>query len=202
MLKAAMLIGGAAAAVAVLGLGAWAYIRATIETPAHETLAADGPFELRAYPAMTVAETERGGPRRAALRAGFRPLARYIFASERDGDKIAMTAPVLQAPGGVGWRVAFVMPADAARDALPAPGTDAVRLVDWPPARRAAVRFAGAADDDLLAEREAALRAWIAERGLTPLGPAVHAYYDDPMTPGFLRRNEILIEVGDGAAAG
>ncbi len=194
MVKLLTILGGAAAVVLLLGLGAWAYIRITIETPAHETLARDGAFELRAYPAMTLAETERPEPRREALRQGFGPLARYIFARERAGETIAMTAPVLQAPEADRWRVAFVMPAGRGADALPAPATDAVRLVETPPTTRAAVRFSGAADDALLAEREAALRGWMAERGLAALGPPVHAYYDDPMTPGFLRRNEILIE--------
>jgi hypothetical protein len=197
MAKIAIWIGAAALTVAALGLGAWAYNRLTIETPAHEVVAKDGAFELRRYPAMVVAETDKPGARRAALREGFRPLARYIFASERPGEKIAMTAPVLQAPGAEGWRVAFVMPAEHARGALPAPASDEVRLTEWPATIRAALRFPGAADDALLAEREAALRGWMAERGLAPLGPAIHAYYDDPMTPGFLRRNEILIEAGE-----
>ncbi|HSO84035.1 MAG TPA: heme-binding protein, partial [Thiocapsa sp.] len=34
-----------------------------------------------------------------------------------------------------------------------------------------------------------------AARGLTAAGPAVYAYYNDPFTPGFLRRNEVLIDV-------
>ena len=194
MLKIGMIAGGAALAVAALGLAAWGYIRLTIETPAHETLVADGAFELRRYPAMVVAETERRAERRDALRAGFGPLARYIFARDREGETIAMTAPVLQAPADGAWRVAFVMPAEHARAALPEPAQADVRLSEWPEATRAAVRFSGAADDALLAEREAALRGWMAQRGLEALGPALHAYYDDPFTPGFLRRNEILIE--------
>jgi hypothetical protein len=32
-------------------------------------------------------------------------------------------------------------------------------------------------------------------RGLTPEGPAVYAYYNDPFTPGFLRRNEVMIDI-------
>lgn len=202
MVKLLAILGGAAAVVALLGLGAWAYVRLTIETPAHQTLSRDGAFELRAYPAMTLAVTERGEARREALRRGFGPLARYIFARERDGEKIAMTAPVLQEPEADRWRVAFVMPAGLRREDLPAPASDAVRLVDAPPTTRAAVRFPGAADDALLAEREAALRGWMAGRGLPALGPAVHAYYDDPMTPGVLRRNEILIETRAPAPTG
>jgi hypothetical protein len=35
----------------------------------------------------------------------------------------------------------------------------------------------------------------MAAQGLSPASDAVFAYYNDPLTPGFLRRNEVLIEV-------
>ena len=49
--------------------------------------------------------------------------------------------------------------------------------------------------DAVLAEKERELRAWTREQGLTPTAAAMFAYYNDPLTPGFLRRNEVLIEV-------
>lgn len=181
--------------VAVLGVGAWVFAARTVETPAFQVAEADGRFELRDYPAMVVAEAAVDGPRRAALSDGFRPLARYIFAREREGERIAMTAPVTQRGEGEGWIVGFVMPSRYSLDDLPPPGPTPVALRETPPARMAAVRFSGRADDAMLAEREAALRDWMATRGLEPAGPVTHAYYDDPFTPGFLRRNEILIPV-------
>ena len=39
--------------------------------------------------------------------------------------------------------------------------------------------------------------AWIDAQGLTPTGPVEFAYYNDPFTPWFLRRNEVLVEVAD-----
>jgi hypothetical protein len=47
----------------------------------------------------------------------------------------------------------------------------------------------------VLAQREAELRAWVEARGWRSEGPAVYAYYNDPFTPGFLRRNEILLDL-------
>ena len=35
----------------------------------------------------------------------------------------------------------------------------------------------------------------MAKQGLTPVGEPTFAYYNDPFTPGFLRRNEILYEI-------
>ena len=37
---------------------------------------------------------------------------------------------------------------------------------------------------------------WLAGKGLTPVGAPTFAYYNDPFTPGFLRRNEILYDLG------
>ncbi len=195
-MKTLLVVLGIAAVALVALVGVWVYVVQNVETPAHETLAAEGDFELRAYPALTLAEIERTGPRREALGEGFGPLARYIFAREREGPSIAMTVPVTQRPGGEGgWTVGFVMPAEMTLDALPRPADAEIRLVSWPERRMAAVRFSGHATDADLAAREADLRAWMAGGGLEAAGPAVFAYYNDPLTPGFLRRNEVLIPV-------
>jgi DNA gyrase inhibitor GyrI len=212
-------IGGLALAGAVALVGGWAYVMATVEQPAFDSVRRDGDFELRDYPALAVAEVETAGDRDAAVRAGFRPLARYIFARERGGETIAMTAPVVQQPAGEGWAVRFIMPAARPLQTLPAPvAAEPVRLRELPPARVATaytttlaasetlrelpparvatVRFPGVADDALMERQTARLRRWIADQGLATTGePPVFAYYDDPMTPGFLRRNEVMLAV-------
>ncbi|MEO0821519.1 MAG: heme-binding protein [Pseudomonadota bacterium] len=197
------------AVVFLIGLVAmliWVFVIQDVETPAYAVDEEDGPFEIRSYPELVVAETRRDGVRRDALRRGFSPLARYIFGSDRGGGRIAMTAPVSQialggsgetAPpsGPVGWTVRFIMPAEYELRDLPAPGSAAVALREIPAARRAAVRFNGVASDDVIAEREHALRAWLAARGLESTGTAEYAYYNDPLTPGFLRRNEVILDL-------
>jgi hypothetical protein len=185
--------------VLVVGIGAgvlW-YARATaVETPAYAVEVAEGAIELRRYPPMIAAEVTRTGDRQAAVRAGFGPLARYIFGRDRAGEKIAMTAPVTQTPAGGAWTVRFLMPAGWTMETLPAPAGD-VRLVELPAQRMAAIRFSGRWTDARFAEAEARLRDWLAARGLSPAGPPVHAYYNDPFTPASLRRNEVLFPLGD-----
>lgn len=191
-----LVLGGLGLAGVVV-LGWWAAIR-SVETPPHTVEIVDGMFELRRYARWVVAEVEREGARRDALRAGFRPLAGYIFAKHRAGDKVAMTAPVLQEPAAEvsgRWRVRFVMPANREVGDLPAPGQPDVRLAVVPARRVAAVRFAGRATDADFARRETQLRAWVEAEGLEASGPAQYAYYDDPMVPGPLRRNEVLLPV-------
>ena len=206
MRRMAIILAAAVGGAAALAAGAWLYVTLTIETPAYRVATGDGAFELRDYPALVLAETRTQGPRRAALGDGFRPLARYIFASEREGPKIAMTAPVVQTGGPEGWTVGFVMPSEHALDALPepgpAPGASPVALREAPPQRMAAVRFSGVATDAALAAREAELRRWMAAKGLAAAGAPVFAYYNDPWTPGFLRRNEVLIPVEAPVAGG
>jgi hypothetical protein len=138
---------------------------------------------------MIVAETVVRGPRKAALKEGFRILADYLFAKSRDGEALPMTVPVLQDGGDPmaseppvfddlvegGWRMRFVMPEGRTRADLPKP-PQAIGLVEISPRRVGAVRFAGVADDERLAEHE-----------------AEYAFYNSPMIPPPLRRTELLI---------
>ena len=200
-------------ALATLGMLIFVFVIQNVETPAYRVEQAEGPFEVRHYPAMVVAEVRRPGPRGAALSAGFSPLARYIFAKDRTGDRVAMTAPVTQqaaqpismtAPvtqarsASGDWTIRFIMPAAFSLQELPPPGASDVRLEQVPPQRVAALRFSGRTTDAVLAEREQELRDWIAERSLRPAASPTYAYYNDPFTPGFLRRNEVIIALAEG----
>ncbi|MBK1701988.1 SOUL family heme-binding protein [Thiococcus pfennigii] len=208
-MKLALIVFGGLALVAVAGVAFFVYARG-VEMPEYRVVEQDGPYEVRDYPAIVVAEVTRKGARRDTLSAGFRSLAAYIFASERPGPRIAMTAPVIQqrrepiamtapviqAPGAGGdWTVRFIMPSEYSLADLPAPVGEGVRLQEVPAQRRAALRFRGDASDEVMAEQEAALRDWLAGHGLQPIGPAVYAYYDGPMTPSPLRRYEVLFDV-------
>ena len=59
----------------------------------------------------------------------------------------------------------------------------------------AVIRFSGAWGEPRFAEHERQLRGMIESRGLEVAGAAEYARYNPPMTPWFLRRNEILIPV-------
>ncbi|TCT23846.1 SOUL family heme-binding protein [Thiobaca trueperi] len=211
-MKTLLIVVAAIILLAIVAMAIFVFVVQNVETPAYQVVAQDGPFEIRDYPALVVAEVTRRGERREALSAGFSPLAGYIFAKERAGDRVAMTAPVTQqraeriamtAPvtqsqdADGEWVVQFIMPAGYKLDTLPAPATDEVRLREMPAQRRAVVRFSGRTTDDLIAAQETALRDWLKARDLRPLAAPVYAYYNDPFTPGFLRRNEILMDVAD-----
>ena len=212
-MKIVLIVIASVLVLAVAGILVFVYVIQNVEQPDYALVTQDGDFEIRDYPPLVVAEVTRAGNRQQSLSAGFGPLARYIFAKERGGEriamtapvqqqavgadeKIAMTAPVTQTPSDNGdWTVQFIMPSEYSIEDLPAPAGDAVRLREVPSRRVAAVRFSGRTNDRLIAEQEQRLRDWMAKRNLEAAGEPIYAYYNDPFTPGFLRRNEVLIPI-------
>lgn len=204
---------GGLGVAAIGGVAAFAQYR-SIETPAYEVISAQEEFELRQYAPMIVAEVTHTGSRERASGASFRRLAAYIFGQDRPagGEDIAMTAPVMQervdqsaqiamtspviqeATGEGTWRMRFVMPAQYTMETLPQPPSD-ITLTQVPGRRMASVRFNGNGRASDLTAMEERLANWIESEGLTAIGEVEYAFYDAPMVPGPLRRNEVLIEV-------
>ena len=86
------------------------------------------------------------------------------------------------------------MPAQYTLTTLP-PAPRDLTLAQMPARRMAAVRFSGDGGQRDLALMEARLRDWLAGQGYRPSGETEYAFYDAPMLPGPLRRNEVLIPV-------
>lgn len=206
--KVFWIIGGGILAVIAVAIGAWIIVTQNIETPNYDIVVQDDSFEIRDYPEMIVAQVRRTGTRDKSIRESFDPLADYIFARERGGDTISMTAPVTQEPSEKiamtapvtqtqqegEWVVRFIMPSKYTMEDLPKPGGD-VKLEKIAPERRAAIRFSGSWDTELFNRKTDELRAWLSERGIEPTGPPTYAYYNDPFTPSFLRRNEVMFDI-------
>ena len=194
-------------ALALLSVGACATVG--VEEPAFSTVRADSNFEVRDYAAVIVAETTVSGEPVEARNEGFMPLANYIFAKDREGSKIAMTAPVAQTPrkkiamtapvsqqsAGNDWTISFTMPAGYTMDTLPPPADPAVRLIEYPARRMAVVKFSGLASKARMEAKQRELLERVASAGLSPTGGPTFAFYDPPWTMPFLRRNEVMIEV-------
>ena len=202
-----LVTGAAAVGAALIGGAALYYLREkqTAE-PDYRALATDGDFQIRDYPALTVAETVVEGARDHALSEGFGLLADYIFAKSRDGEKLPMTVPVMQDGGDPmasdpplfddelegGWRTRFVMPDGRETGDLPPP-PEGIELIEIPARKVAVVSFAGRPGDIGLAEQEDRLRGWLARRGETSEAEPEYAFYNSPMIPGPLRRNEVWL---------
>ena len=190
---------GAIGAVGIAAIGAaWLYRREkTAVSPGYAVEKGEGGFELRRYPALLLAETVQAGPRERATTNGFGLLADYIFAESREGPAIALAMPLLVADAGEeAWRIRLPMPRGSTKAGLPDPG-EGVAIVALPERRIAVTRFAGRADDALLAEKIAALGLWMREQGLEGASEPEFAFYSAPPVPGPLRHNEVMIAVGD-----
>jgi hypothetical protein len=194
-------------ALITLGYGASAM---AVEEPRFQTVLKDGAFEVRDYPALTVAEVTVTGNQSTAASRGFRLLAGYIFGANhgdkkiamtapvglaKQGEKIPMTAPVGQTGNGATWVVRFTMPSALSLATLPAPNDPRVRLSLQPPVRVAALRFSGWATENVTTARKAELLERAKSHHLRVAGPVTLAQYDPPWTLPFLRRNEVMVPV-------
>jgi DNA gyrase inhibitor GyrI len=207
MMRKDVWAGAAALGAMIIGGAAVYYFRErqTAE-PDYRALTSDGDYQIRDYPAIIVAEVVVEGPRKQALAEGFRLLADYIYAKSRDGEELEMTVPVIQDSGDPmasdpplfddelegAWRTRFVMPEGRTMADLPEPPAG-VELVEIPARKVAVVSFAGMAGDKSLADHEDRLRGWLARRGEACEAEAEYAFYNSPMIPGPLRRNEVWL---------
>lgn len=182
-----------------------------IEEPRHEVLRPiDARTELRRYAPYVVAEVVLETDAADAGNQAFPILAGYIFGKNKGERKLEMTAPVTQSAAPVklamtapvtqsaadgGTRVQFVLPADVTLATAPEPLDPRVRLREEPAATWAVIRYSGTWSQANYAEHLAALRAAVAAAGVQTEGEPVWARYNGPMTPWFLRRNEIWLAV-------
>jgi hypothetical protein len=185
---------------------------ATVEQPEYEVLEALGPIEIRQYGPRLAAETDMGsgsGVEDGQYEA-FMRLADFIFAKNRQGPEVAMTAPVavesatqpiaMTAPvemtlGDEGRVMRFFMPAAYTVETLPRPGDDRVRIVTVPAQTLAVLRFSGEATDEEVAKRKTELLAGLQGSHWRPVGEPGFFGYDPPVTPPQQRRNEVVVGV-------
>jgi hypothetical protein len=203
-----------AAAVAGALLTRWQLARLFTEQPRYELEARVGPVEIRRYAARWVAETRVEGSWERALHEGFRRLASYIFGSNHRGqvhsrgtERLAMTSPVnvrrtehvtsaVETADSYGNHiVSFNMPSGRARDCLPRPDDERVKLTLKPEARVAVLRYRGGYDGDHVASKFIELLVALRRANLRHKGQLQFAGYDPPSTLPLLRRNEVWIEL-------
>ena len=184
--------------VCVLGFGliaAWFLVPKFLEQPRYEIIEKEQEFEIRQYEAMLLQSVNVAGDQYSSLRKGFRPLVSYIGAKQRDGDKISMTAPVIQALGDnhEDWIVSFSMPSRYTKTSLPDPSNNALFTEEFEPSTAAVIRFSGRTDEKMLLEKTEALLDWLQDTDYEIKSKPKYMFYNDPSTPGFLRRNEVMV---------
>ncbi len=182
------------------------------ETPDYEVITSTEDYEIRRYDAYLVAEVDVNGDMRRSGGSAFRILANYIFGDNRSrtrmnmtapvesvasGERMNMTAPVESVPSPDGYTYAFVMERRYTMDNLPLPNDERIRIVERPSRLVAVSRFSGRMNQKLYDSREQALFAALERDGVDVISGPMLARYDAPMTPGFMRRNEIIVEIDE-----
>ena len=180
-------LAGVALLLVSCGATRWGYESAT-----YTVRQTSGGFELRDYPALTVAATRSAGTGDRDER--FMRLFRYISGSNEAQQKISMTTPVFMDQAQERQEMMFVLPAGVA-PAAPEPQADTVKVKTLPARRMAVLRYAGSDSREMEKAMEQKLQSLLSASGLKPAGDTLFAYYDPPWTPGFARRNEVLIPV-------
>ncbi len=169
--------------------------RAGYETAAYHVVdrPQDG-IEIRQYESLTVASTPMKGSRDEAENSGFRRLFRYISGDNAEGDKIAMTTPVLMSEGFEGQTMNFVLPRAVAEAGAPQGEAGVkVRILEAGPF--AAIRLRGSRSAGKEKEAIDTLMKWAEASGVAVEGKPIVAGYDPPFTPAILQRNEVLIRL-------
>ena len=180
-----------------------------IEEPTYDVVRQIGDqIELRRYAAYVVAEVMLETTAADAGNQAFPILAGYIFGKNKgqrtlamtapvtlsaEPVKLAMTAPVTQDAVAGGMRVQFVLPREVTLATAPEPLDPRVRLREEPPAQRAVIRCTGTWSQANCDEHLAKLQAALAAAGIATEGEPVLARYNGPVTPWFMRRNEIWL---------
>ena len=173
-----------------------------IGTPVFEIVEEQGAFQVRKYDDFAVVRTARqqavsddgvklGEPKMSGAGA-FQALAGYIFGKNKREEKMAMTTPVFTRAG----QMEFVIPEAYWTDLgkAPAPVSN-VELTYGEGGLVAASYYGGYATKDEVARRSAELVDAIEASDYAVTGETYSAAYNDPFTPPWRRRNEVLVAV-------
>ena len=186
-----------------------------IEEPDYKILRQVGEIELRHYALYVVAEVVLTGSAKDTGNQGFRILAGYIFGKNKGEQRLAMTAPVVQAAAPVkldmtapvtqsrragAYVVQFVLPKGTTLATAPQALDPRIVLREEPARQVAVIRYSGFWSDDNYNAHLAKLRQTLESAGLAWIGEPVYSRYNPPFTPWFLRRNEIWLQLAEASA--
>jgi hypothetical protein len=171
------------------------------ESIGYEVVKAFDTVEIRRYPSIILATV-----RSPFGDAAFSILFDYISGNNQAAEKMPMTAPVISTRQGTKIKMtapvisddsafSFVLPPDLDMDTAPRPVDPRIELVGVPSRHVAALRFSGRAYLRDVVEKERELMQWLNQRSIRTRGPPFLMRYNSPFAPGFMRRNEVGVEI-------
>lgn len=164
---------------------------AIIETAPYRVIKKEGNIEIRAYEKLITAAVDDGT---LMENNGFSTIFNYISGENDKKEKISMTTPVINEMDQV-TTTEFVMPKKYQKEDLPLPSNQKVQLKETPAGLVLAIRFNGVIKTERLKFYEKVLLDYAKDHNIKLKGTKRLARYNPPMVPGFLRRNEWLMDM-------
>lgn len=169
-----------------------------VDSVRYEVERSENGIEIRRYPGILLATVYGHSDYDA-----FSILFDYISGKNKSKRSISMTAPVISSEDiamttpviSDERSFSFVMPAGYDLSTLPDSVDARIKIEAVPQRRLAVIRFRGYMRSRLLAKKTSMLLTSTQRLNLETRGKPFLMRYNPPFTPGFLRRNEIGIEV-------
>ena len=169
-----------------------------VETIKYEVIRKIGKVEVRRYPKIVVAKVE--DPEADA----FSLLYKFITGENEQRAKVKMTAPVVSQQIAMTSPVftetgamAFVMPQEFTLETTPQPLDNRVVITEIPERTVAVLRFSGGWSESHFEKETQELLEDLANAKITPKGQVFTMLYNPPFIPGFMRRNEVAVEIDE-----
>ena len=192
-------------------VGRWWYV-SRVEHPLNEILLDSNGIQIRRTSESIYATVTVSGSDTQAPGSAFGILAGYIFGKNTAQDQIAMTAPVVTQPtaepiamtapvisqssGDNTTDVSFIMPSQYTMQTLPLPQDDRIRITSVASKVIAVISFDGYVSRRSRVDRyRNKLLITLQDMEIPVIGETIIAQYNDPLTPWFMRTNEIWVEI-------
>ncbi|WP_396185149.1 SOUL family heme-binding protein [Flavobacterium sp.] len=163
------------------------------ETQAYKVIKVEEKFEIRYYPAATMAMISSTSKSYRDLgSSGFGKLAKYIFGGNSEKKQIAMTSPIHMDINDTKSTMAFVLPSAFNQTNLPKPNDSSISIITSEPEYAAVIKFSGFASNESIDKHRAMLENELKNKGLSYYGNFRYLGYNPPYQL-FGRRNEVIV---------
>ena len=174
-----------------------------VETVKYEVLRKLERVEIRRYPRIVLAKVGNYETDSFGL------LFRFISGDNKAREKVKMTAPVVSQDASQEIKMtspvlsdfsnegymAFVMPSEFSLETTPKPLDNRVKIEELPDRVVAVLRFSGGWSEKHFEAKTKELLDELAKAKIKTRGNVFTMLYNPPFIPGFLRRNEVAIEI-------
>jgi len=173
------------------------------EEPNYDVVHEAEGYEVREYGDRVAAQVLQGANQNNAFGQLFKYISGANQSSEKvsmtvpvaQSEKIQMTVPVAQSVESEGGYMQFFLPSSYTIETAPQPTNPDVQIVLVGGGNFAVRTFSGRASAANFERATSKLLERLLEDGVAPISDVIRATYNGPLTPPFLRRNEVIVEI-------